>query len=120
MHITSTGGDGWRVQIDDQGRWSWSSALSYPSRQLSAEWILESPSVGVGPTMLANVGAVTFDEGNGYGIDGRTRLLGQGAPIMVRLNFLGLTPVSVPSAVDGDADGFRACAYGASCAPPTG
>jgi hypothetical protein len=119
VHITSTGGDGWRIQIDDQGHWSWSSTVSYPSKHLSAEWILESPSVGT-PSMLANVGAVTFDEGNGYGLDRHARLLGQGAPIMVRLNFLGLTPVSVPSAVDADADGFRACAYGASCAPPTG
>lgn len=117
VRITSTGGDGWRIDIDNQGHWSWSAAVSYRSKQLSAEWILESPSVG-SPSFLANVGAVTFDEGNGYGVDGQSRLLGQGAPVMVRLNFLGLTPVSVPSAVDADADGFRACAYGASCAPP--
>jgi hypothetical protein len=117
VHITSTGADAWEIRIDDQGRWSWATGVTYHSTESSAEWILESPSVGA-PSMLANVGAVTFDDGNGYAVDGQMRRLAQGGPIMVRLNFLGLTPVSVPSGLDADGDGFRACAYGARCGPP--
>ena len=118
VHIDSTGGEGWRIRIDDQGHWSWSANVTYRSTQSTAEWVLESPSVGAGPTMLANVGAVTFDDGNGYRADGLTRLVGQGDPIPIRLNTLGLLPVSEPSAIDADGDGFRVCSYGATCAPP--
>ena len=118
VHIDALGPTNWRIQIDDQGHWSWSTSVFYASSESSAEWVLEVPSVVVGPTVLANVGAVTFDDGNGYRLGNLTKRISQDAPILVRLNLFGVLPASLPSALDADGDGFRACAYSARCAAP--
>ncbi|HWW52659.1 MAG TPA: G1 family glutamic endopeptidase [Acidimicrobiales bacterium] len=117
VQINSLGGSRWHIDISDDGHWSWSSVVTYHSSGASAEWILEAPSVLVGPTLLANVGSMIFDGDNRYRLDGRPRTMAQGNRVAIRLSFGGVIPTAAPSAIDAEGDGFRACSYGASCPP---
>ena len=115
VSLTSLAGSHWHLAMSDDGHWSWEATVTYQSSGSSADWILEAPTLVVGPTPLANVGAMIFDGGNGFSLDGHPKTMNQDDHVAIRLSFGGVLPTATPSAIDGDGDGFRACSYGAAC-----
>jgi len=113
VSIRMAGTNTWLIAMSDAGHWSWSRTFAYVSRQASAEWILEAPSLFT-YLPLANLGTTTFDGANSYTLGGATRTILQGDPVQISIGlFVGFE--ATPSAVDADADGFHDCTYQLSC-----
>jgi hypothetical protein len=112
--ISNQGVNTWLISMTDNGRWSFTKTLTYPSQELSAEWILEAPTLIV-QTPIANVGVNTFDH-NSFVANGATQTIASGNPTAIQLLF-GLE--ATPSALDADGDGFNSCTFALSCSVPS-
>lgn len=112
--IRNTGRDGWTISMSDAGHWSWSKHVSYHSSRSSAEWILEAPSLGGGPTVLSPVGTVHFGPTAKYTSGGSSHRVAQGKPIRIILS-----GEAKPSALGSNGQSFNDCAYhSGSCPKP--
>lgn len=112
--ITNGGGNNWTINVADTGHWTYSTSVQYASKELSAEWIHEAPSVaGAVPFPVGGSGTVTFDGANSAVINGASEnIAASGATSTVAL------PVETAvSALDSDGDGFNVCTYSLSCSP---
>jgi len=105
----------WTISMTDAGHWTFTKTLNYPSTYSSAEWILEAPTVGV-QTVMPMMANTLFEPNSTFTLDGGTTAqnLGTGSPVEVTMNQVE----GIPSAIDGDGDGFTACAYALSCPTP--
>jgi len=115
VSITESGLNHWLISITDTGHWTYSTSLNYTSTHSSAEWILEAPTVGA-QTVMPSMGNAVFDPGNSFALDGgAAQNFSTGNPTITTMN----TFEGTPSAIDGDGDGFTACAYKLSCPTPS-
>lgn len=119
MHaaITQTLPEVWRITLQDltTGR-SHSLRVPYTSTQDSAEWIEETPLI-----LGANAGFASLPQLSSPNFD---RAAVNGSPVQFKASqAIDLTNssgrvIAVPSAPDGDHDGFNACTWTRSCAAP--
>ena len=117
--ITQTGGTSWTITLVDLSTihgWTFTQPVTYTGPGASAEWIMEAPTVGGRVATLAHYSSPTlFDPGT---IDAAAiPALGASAGGALVAGARRTTQVvSIPSAPDGDTDGFN-ISYGSS-APP--
>jgi hypothetical protein len=115
VDIALVGPNQWTIDINDTGRWSFTTTVSYQSSESSAEWIYESPLVDGVMLPVGGSGVVTFD-GNRFGLNGSapTTTIGSGNAA----SDIALPVETATSALDADGDGFNVCTYNVSCSPP--
>jgi hypothetical protein len=116
VHIHQTGTNSWSVQEDDTtAGWTFTIPLQYASRQLSAEWILESPTLLGLQTILPLMHDTLFTGTNTFNVgSGGPEAILAGNPTGVEMNPLAAgVPVDEgsPTPLDGTGEGFTACAY---------
>ncbi len=111
--VHQIGADRWHIALTDEGHWSWSKSVSYTSSRSSAEWVLESPTIGAGQAPLANVRTVHFGPTSKYTAAGKSHTAGQGHPVRIIL-----TAEATPSALGSNGQSFNDCAYRHSCKRP--
>jgi hypothetical protein len=108
----------WSVVLDDltDGQ-SFTETLPYPSTELTAEWVEETPveigTSGTGLAALPNLSTVTFSHATVNGANaGLTSAEG------LQLVDSNGNPIATPSAPDGGGDSFNDCAWASTCAAP--
>jgi hypothetical protein len=107
----------WKVTLQDltTGR-SHSFRVSYTSTQDSAEWIEETPLIlgaNAGFASLPRLSTPAFDQA---GVNGGPAHL-RAAQAIDLVDSSGRV-IGIPSAPDGDRDGFNACTWSRVCASP--
>jgi hypothetical protein len=120
VRIYKKSGLTWNVTIVNVGhgdRWTWTKDVFYSSRQRSAEWILEAPTVGGSQAALAHVGKVIFGPTSLYKAGGVLRSIAGGNPVRITLDQAG-TRQATPSTLAADGQRFNDCSYAATCAAP--
>jgi hypothetical protein len=105
--------------MSDAGKWTWSRDVQYASKESSAEWILEAPTV-VAQSTLANVGTASFGPTSTYTAGGVTHTIAAGNPteILLSPSPVGGVDEATPSALASDGQSFNDCAYASTCPAP--
>jgi hypothetical protein len=118
--INNTASDKWSFQISDPDEsWTWSKNVTYKkSRRLSAEWILEAPTVGGSQTALPGLTVVGFGPASTFTVSGSTKTISQGHPVRVLLIKRNNKIEATPSKIAADGQSFNDCAHAKSCAKP--
>jgi hypothetical protein len=107
--------DLWNIQLKDvtTGQ-SFSTTVPYPSTHATAEWIEETPltfgTSGAGLAALPNLSNTPFSAGTVNGANA-----GLNAAEEIQLTDSNGKVIGTPSAPNGTADGFTACAWATSC-----
>jgi hypothetical protein len=112
------GSELWKVTLKDLTKGeTFTTTVPYPSTHATAEWIEETPLVfgtgGTGLAALPNLTETPFDNAT---VNGAGAALRSSEEIQL-VNNSGAV-IGTPSAPDGEADGFGACAWATSCAVP--
>jgi hypothetical protein len=115
VNIGRVSGSTWCISMADAGYWTWPER---PVRVLglSAEWILEAPTVRA-QTLVAPVGTAKFGPTSTYSAGGATRTIAQGNPTQIDPS-PGVVNEATPSALASDGQSFNDCAYAQTCAAP--
>jgi hypothetical protein len=107
----------WTITLQDVTRSeTFSITLPYVSTMLSAEWIEEGPLIlglGAGFATLPNLTSPNFDLATANGAPANL----QPSEAVQLIDSSGAV-ISTPSSPDSDHDGFAACTWATSCAPP--
>lgn len=114
----------WSISIENAtDGWTFQKYVTYASSQASAEWILEAPTLGIGPlplgfqTVLPLMGNTDFgasytkgapDTWNGQSI-------ASGNPVTVDMVGVGPAAEGQPSGLGSNGESFVACTYSLSC-----
>ena len=112
---TIAGSNVWNIQLKDvtTGQ-SFSTTAPYSSTHATAEWIEETPLVfgtgGAGLAALPNLTNTPFTSGTTNGANANLK-----ATEEIQLIDSSGKVIGTPSAPNGSADGFTACAWATSC-----
>jgi hypothetical protein len=116
VHIHQSGINAWSIQVaDSTAGWTFSIPVTYQSRQLSAEWILESPTLLVIQSILPLMHDTVFSGANTFNVGvGGPHPIAAGNPTTVLMHPIDASvPIveGAPTALDATGEGFIACAY---------
>jgi hypothetical protein len=116
VHIHQTSLNQWVVSVaDSSAGWTFSVPQTYPSRRLSAEWILESPTVLGLQSILPLMHDTEFAGANTFSVGGGApQSIASGNPTLIEMNPIAAgVPIDEgsPTPIDGTGEGFTACAY---------
>lgn len=120
VSIKQTSSNKWHFSIKDAtAGWSWSKNVKYNSKRLSAEWILEAPTVGLGQSTLPHgLGTSHFGPTSTYTTsNGKSHTIAQGKPTTIDLVHNGKAEAT-PSRLASNGQSFNSCAYASSCPTP--
>lgn len=119
--ISKGTGTAWTMTLVDTSTshagWSFTEPVTYSGPGASAEWIMEAPTVGGRVATLAHYASPTkFDPGT---VDGAANpeLTASAGGELIQSSRHTTVVLSIPSAPDGDADGFN-ISYGSSAPSP--
>jgi hypothetical protein len=104
------------VSVVNISHWSWHANVHYVSKQRSAEWILEAPTVGE-QTTVAQVGAAYFGTISNYTVNGGRHTIASGHPVKVNMGAPGVREATT-SNLASNHQSFRVCTYKLRCAAP--
>jgi hypothetical protein len=110
-----SGADVWNITLQDVTKGeSFSTTVPYPSTHATAEWIEETPLVigtgGTGLAALPNLSNVPFSNATVNGANA-----GLKSSEEIQLTDSSGNVIGTPSAPNGSANGFTACAWATSC-----
>lgn len=115
----------WSISIENAtDGWTFQKYVTYASSEASAEWILEAPTLGIGPvplgfqTVLPLMGSTEFGASYTKGLPdywNNSRSIASGNPVTVDMVGVGPAAEGQPSVLGPGGESFVACAYSLSC-----
>ncbi len=115
----------WSISIENAtDGWTFQKTVTYASSEASAEWILEAPTLGIGPlplgfqTVLPLMGNTDFGASYTNGLAdtwNNGQSIASGNPVTVDMVGVGPAAEGQPSALGSNGESFVACAYSLSC-----
>jgi hypothetical protein len=115
---TKPDSENWRITLRDVTRnEKFTKTVSYTSSYATAEWIEETPLIigtNAGFAALPNLTSPVFDHATANGAPAKLK-----PSERINLVTSGGKVIGAPSVPDPDLDGFNACAWAKSCAPPS-
>jgi len=118
VDIHNVSGTTWSVKVSDEGHWTYSNTLTYPSSESSAEWIQEAPTLVAVQTIPAPVGDVAFSPTSTYTVGGTTKTIADGDPTLIDESPVGGVNEATTSALAADGQSFDVCVYAQTCTTP--
>ena len=115
----------WSISIDNAtDGWTFQKTVTYASSEASAEWILEAPTLGIGPlplgfqTVLPLMGNTDFGASYTNGLAdtwNNGQSIASGNPVTVDMVGVGPAAEGQPSGLGSNGESFVACTYSLSC-----
>ncbi|MCL4413154.1 MAG: G1 family endopeptidase [Actinobacteria bacterium] len=114
----------WAISIENAtDGWTFQKYVTYASSEASAEWILEAPTLGIGPlplgfqTVLPLMGSTDFGASYTKGAPDywNGKPIASGNPVTVDMVGVGPAAEGQPSGLGSNGESFVACAYSLSC-----